>query len=128
MSEAEDLSRDVDGGATPAPAPTIARPASCAAHADDDLMVCHRCGLEWPAGAPGPKCNPITFERLRARMLQEVTRAEASLIAVHAVRLNGGPADPSIARLRVAELEAIQCLVDRVTLDGQMRDMLNRKK
>jgi hypothetical protein len=108
--------------------PPIARPAGCAARANEDLMVCEKCGLEWLVGELGPQCNPITFEVLRLRTLSEIASAEASLSYVRAIKRGGQPADPTAARRRLAEIEAVSRLVDRCMSDRRIKELLNGKE
>lgn len=127
MSEAAEL----DTSDTPAPAAAAApsRPETCKAALDEDVMICERCGLDWPAGSPGPKCSPITFEMLCDRMLSEVTRAEASLISVQGLASRGMPTDGGRrVRRRIAELKAVLRLVERIAGDVGLKAMLNGKK
>ena len=101
----------------------------CAATLQDDLMVCERCGLDWPAGTRPPKCQPITFEGLATRMLSEIAAAEASLVTVRRLQAKGVPTDGgAIARRRLAELCAVFRLVDRVRADPHLRAALNGRK
>jgi hypothetical protein len=124
---ADELQSEAQDGLPP-PSSRAARPKGCVAHLDDDLMVCARCGLDWPSGDIGPACDPITFDRLRRRMVSEVTGAEASLTNVYLLRREGKPADTAPARRRLAELDALSRLIDRATSDPRIKEILNGKK
>ena len=114
---------------TPAPAAALSRPETCKAALDEDLMICERCGLDWPAGTAGPKCSPITFETLRDRMLSQIIRAEASLISVQGLASRRMPTDGGRrARRCIAELKAVLRLVERIAGDDALKAMLNGKK
>jgi hypothetical protein len=107
----------------------VARPAICRAALSDYMMICERCGLDWPAGTAGPKCSPITFEALHRRMLSEVTRAEVSLVSVLGLQGRGVPTDGGRrARRRLAELNAVLRMVERITGNAGLKAMLSGKK
>lgn len=102
--------------------------AKCRAALNDDLMVCERCALEWPAGSAAPRCAPITFDTLRTRMLSEVASAEASLAMVRDLKRDGKAADPAPARRRLGEIGAVLRLVEGVMADSVIKERLNGKK
>lgn len=101
---------------------------ACKAVSNDGLTVCASCGFEWPDGADKPACDPITFETLRMRMIEEATRAEASLLSVIGLGSKGMPTDGGAqARRRLAEIEAVLRLVERVAGSRTIKDLLNKK-
>ncbi len=94
---------------------------ACQAYPFDDLMLCDRCGLAWPAQGDKAPCEPVTYERMRAAALDALTSAERSLAMVMNLSLAGSPADPARARRRVAELGAIVKLLDRLTASPELK-------
>ena len=105
------------------------RPTTCKALDVGELTVCYRCGLEWEISDPAPPaCNPMTFARMRERLLAEISSAEVSLAIVTGLKAKGSPADPRPARSRLAEIEAVLRLFDRAVESKEIRDLLNGKK
>jgi hypothetical protein len=103
--------------------------APCSAIPFDDLMVCERCGLSWPAGGVALPCRPITLEDLRRRATSQAIAAEASLKTVCKYERNGPlPGDSAPARRTLAELNAITRLIDRVMGDPSIMEKLTAKK
>jgi hypothetical protein len=109
---------------TTEPAPAAA--AACKATQVDALMICERCGLQWGLQEAAPGCAPMTFARMRERLITLLTRAEGSLQSVAAPSA-GAPADPRWARREVAEVKALLRLFEHVVSDPVMRDRLNGK-
>lgn len=92
----------------PAPAPAIARLADCKRTEVDDLVICNRCGMQWDLEDPAPPaCDPMSYSRMRARLVAEISSADTSLEIVAKLKRAGTPADPSIAKRKLAELEAL---------------------
>ncbi|MBI1202569.1 MAG: hypothetical protein GC182_08665 [Rhodopseudomonas sp.] len=106
---------------------THSPPASCGVERRDDLMICERCAFEWLTGATPPACDPITYKTLVERMVSEATRAEASLRVVTAIKAEGGPADPDMARRRLAEINKILTIVVRVEASDAIKALLIEK-
>lgn len=104
------------------------RPEGCKAGLVDDLMVCERCGLQWIAGLPAPACDPITFEKLRDRMLMDVTSAEVSLRLTTELQREGRPADPRSSRRLLAERNALLRMMDAIVADRVIKERLNGRK
>jgi hypothetical protein len=91
-------------------------------------MICDRCGLSWPQGEPAMACDPMTFNRMRERLLTQIQRAEISLMTVSNIAAGGKlPADPADARRELAECHALLRLFERVTCDQVIKDRLNGK-
>lgn len=96
------------------PARSTDAAARCFAQEQGDLMVCARCGLEWPAVAAAPGCEPITYERMYLAMLDVVALYERSYRIVSDLKADGAAADPARARRRLSEVETVLRLVERV--------------
>jgi len=71
---------------------------------------------------------PMTFARMRDRLLLDIAAAEQSLAIVASLEAKGTPADPVPARACLVEREALLRLFDKATGDKAIRDLLNGKK
>jgi len=107
---------------------TSERPSTCKAAEAGGLMVCERCGFEWPEAEAAPTCNPITFDHLRARMASEASSSEAWMIAMAEWKAEGKPVDLAPMRRRGAEINAVLRLVERCAGDAAIKAILNGKK
>ncbi len=121
MSELDQGAHEPPTEASPLPA---ALPAGCKATAVGELMLCQRCGLQWDLADPPPPCEPMTFKRMRRRLVDEISAADSSLEIVTNLKRSGMPADPAPARRRLADLEALLRLFDRATETKELRELI----
>lgn len=98
---------------------------ACKATEIDGQMVCGHCGLQWPVDDVKPDCDPMTFERMRKALGAEISRCELSIAVVDGLKAKGEPADPAAERRRLAELNALYRMLERVIADKAVRDLLN---
>ncbi len=111
----------------PPPPDIEGRPKNCALTQELSWLICTRCGLQVPASAAAPSCRPMTFRRMRNRMLDELASAEVSLRLVTELKAEGMPADPGPARARLSELDAIFRLIERCEGDPEILQHLTKK-
>jgi hypothetical protein len=114
-----------------APAPDLVvpgRPADCKAVDVDGVSTCYRCGLQWGiSDAVAPACNPMTFRRMHDRLLREISSAEAWVKVATELKNEKAPVDPLSARAKLAELEALLRVFEKVTGSKEGREFLNGK-
>jgi|SRR5579871_2799667 len=103
------------------------RPKGCAAYQELAWLICARCGLQVPADKAMPPCKPMTFARMRARLLTELADAERSLNVVAGLKSEGAAADPGPARARLSELDAAFRLIERCEGDPEILARLTKK-
>jgi len=95
-----------------------AKPDTCGA------MTCERCAVAWDIGDTPAACTPLTFRRMRASVLSEADRIEASAGA--AVKNGFRKYRDKAALQSAAELRKLAELTDRCTSDKTILDRLAR--
>lgn len=89
-------------------APAIVRLADCKCTEVDELVICARCGTQWDLADPAPPaCDPMSYTRMRKRLVDEISSAESSFEIVTNLKRAGMPADPTTAKRKLSELEAL---------------------
>jgi hypothetical protein len=102
------------------------KPDKCAAVDVDALMVCERCGLEWPADGQKPPCEPINFDRMRERLLDQVRDLERGYELLKDLKGEGMPVSTALARRRLEETRKILKLLDLVVFTPALKTAVQK--
>lgn len=101
--------------------PAEPKTGDCSAGEVDGLMICERCGLEWLAGGVKPPCEPITFDRMRLRLIDQERDDERSYNVVKGLKVDGVPASTVPARRKLAETRKLLKLLDLVVFNPALK-------